>query len=343
MRAVGYAASPPDRSAEHLVDLDLPRPQPAGRDLLVRVEAVSINPVDTKQRGPVADASRLPRILGFDAAGTVEAVGEDATLFRPGDAVFYAGAVDRPGSNQEYQLVDERLVARKPTSLDFADAAALPLTAITAWETLFDRFRIQPDLSEKGTLLVIGAAGGVGSIATQIARELTGLTVVGTASREETRAFALDHGCHHVVDHAQPMAPQIEALGLGPVDYVFGVTQTPRHMADIGAMIRPFGHLCVIDSADLDLAPIRTKSVSLHFEYMFTRPVFQTADMIEQHRLLAEVSRLVDAGRIRTTRTRTLSPITAETVREAHRLVETGRTLGKTVIAGWPATPEGAS
>ncbi|WP_279481086.1 zinc-binding alcohol dehydrogenase family protein [Aureimonas sp. SK2] len=337
MRAVGYAASPPDRSVEHLADLDLERPAPTGRDILVRVVAVSVNPVDTKQRGPVADERRLPRVLGFDAAGVVEAVGEDATLFRPGDAVFYAGAVDRQGSNQEFQLVDERIVARKPSSLDFADAAALPLTAITAWETLFDRFRIQPDLSEKGTLLVIGAAGGVGSVATQIARELTGLTVVGTASREESRAFALDHGCHHVIDHSQAMAPQIEALGVGPVDYVFGVTQTPHHMADIGQLIRPFGHLCVIDSAEMDLAPIRFKSVSLHFEYMFTRPVFQTADMIEQHRLLAEISRLVDAGRIRSTRTRTLAPISAATLREAHRLSETGRTLGKTVIAGWPA------
>ncbi len=342
MKAVGYATSPPDRSVDHLVDLDVPAAAPTGRDILVRVEAVSINPVDTKQRGPVADPGRLPRILGFDAAGVVEATGEDATLFRPGDAVFYAGAVDRPGSNQEFQLVDERLVARKPSRLDFADAAALPLTAITAWETLFDRFRIQPDLSEKGTLLVIGAAGGVGSIATQIARELTGLTVVGTASREESRAFALDHGCHHVIDHSSPMAPQIAELGLGEVDYVFGVTQTPRHMADIGRLIRPFGHLCVIDSAEMDLSPIRFKSVSLHFEYMFTRPVFQTADMIEQHRLLAEVSRLVDAGRIRSTRTRTLSPICAETVREGHRLTETGRTLGKTVIAGWPALEKDA-
>ncbi|WP_061936767.1 zinc-binding alcohol dehydrogenase family protein [Aureimonas sp. AU22] len=342
MRAVGYAASPADRSVEHLVDLDLPRSVPTGRDLLVRVEAVSINPVDTKQRGPVADAARLPRVLGFDAAGVVEAVGDDATLFRPGDAVFYAGAVDRQGSNQEFQLVDERLVARKPSSLDFADAAALPLTAITAWETLFDRFRIQPDLSEKGTLLVIGAAGGVGSIATQIARELTGLTVIGTASRKESRDFALAHGCHHVIDHSKAMTPQLEAIGFGLVDYVFGVTQTPRHMADIGQLVRPFGHLCVIDSAEMDLAPIRFKSVSLHFEYMFTRPVFQTADMIEQHRLLAEVSRLVDAGRIRSTRTRTLSPISAETVREGHRLTETGRTLGKTVIAGWPMQSEGA-
>ncbi|WP_182086048.1 zinc-binding alcohol dehydrogenase family protein [Aureimonas sp. ME7] len=335
MKAVGYETSPPDKAVDHLVDLDLPRPAPTGRDILVRVEAVSVNPVDTKQRGPVADASRLPRILGFDAAGTVEAIGEDATLFHVGDPVFYAGAVDRPGSNQEFHLVDERLVARKPASLDFADAAALPLTAITAWETLFDRFRIEPGTSEKGTILVIGAAGGVGSITTQLARELTGLTVIGTASREETRAFALAHGCHHVVDHSKPLSQEIEALGLGPVDYVFGVTHTPRHMAEIGRLIRPFGHLCVIDSADLDLSAVRFKSVSVHFEYMFTRPVYQTVDMIEQHRLLAEVSRLVDAGRIRSTRTRTLAPIGAETIREAHRLTETGRTLGKTVIAGW--------
>ncbi|WP_062220025.1 zinc-binding alcohol dehydrogenase family protein [Aureimonas sp. D3] len=336
MRAVGYETSPPDKAVEHLSDLDLPRPFPTGRDLLVRVEAVSINPVDTKQRGPLDDPGRFPRVLGFDASGVVEAAGDDATLFRPGDAVFYAGAVDRQGSNAEFQLVDERIVARKPDRLDFADAAALPLTAITAWETLFDRFRIQPDETERGTLLVIGAAGGVGSIATQLARQLTALTVIGTASREETRAFALEHGCHHVIDHSRPMAPQIAELGLGPVDYVFALTQTPAHMNDIGALIRPFGELCVIDSAALDLAPIRFKSVSLHFEYMFTRPLFQTADMIEQHRLLSEISRLVDAGRLRSTRTRTLSPISAATIREGHRLSETGTMLGKVVVAGWP-------
>ncbi|WP_427025204.1 zinc-binding alcohol dehydrogenase family protein [Aureimonas ureilytica] len=336
MKAVGYAQSPPDRDAGHLVDLDLPRPVPTGRDLLVRVEAVSINPVDTKQRGPVADAGRLPRILGFDAAGVVEAVGENATLFRPGDPVFYAGAVDRQGSNAEFQLVDERIVARKPERLDFADAAALPLTAITAWETLFDRFRIQPDATERGTLLVIGAAGGVGSIATQLARQLTALTVIGTASRPETRDFALRNGCHHVIDHSRPMAPQIAELGFGSVDHVFALTHTPSHMEDIGALIRPFGDLCVIDSTALDLAPIRQKSVSLHFEFMFTRSLFQTADMIEQHRLLSEVSRLVDAGRLHSTRTRTLAPICAETVREGHRISETGATLGKLVIAGWP-------
>lgn len=335
MKAVGYAASPPDRSVDHLVDLDLPRPEPKGRDVLVRVEAVSVNPVDTKQRGPVDDPARIPRVLGFDASGTVEAVGPDATLFREGDAVWYAGAVNRQGSNAEWQLVDERIVARKPATLDFADAAALPLTAITAWETLFDRFRIAPGEQASGTLLVIGAAGGVGSIATQIARALTALTVVGTASREESRRFALDHGCHHVVDHSRPMAPQLAELGLAPVDYVFALTHTPEHMGDIGALIRPFGQMCVIDSADLDLAPIRAKSVSLHLEYMFTRPVFGTPDMIEQHRLLGALARLVDEGRIRSTRTKTLSPIRADTVREAHRLAESGRTIGKTVIAGW--------
>ncbi|MBB3950466.1 zinc-binding alcohol dehydrogenase family protein [Aureimonas jatrophae] len=334
MRAVGYAVSPPDRSVEHLVDLDLPDPVPEGRDVLVRVEAVSVNPVDAKQRGPVADPTRLPRVLGFDASGTVVACGPEATLFQPGDEVWYAGAVDRQGSNSRLQRVDERIVARKPQSLDFADAAALPLTAITAWETLFDRFRVDRDGPSR-TLLVIGAAGGVGSIATQIARAVTPLTVVGTASREASRRFAIEHGCHHVIDHSQPMAPQIRELGLGPVDYVFAVSQTPRHMADIGALIRPFGHLCAIDSAELDLAPIRQKSVSLHFEYMFTRSLFHTPDMIEQHRLLGEVAQLVDAGHLRTTRTRTLSPICARTVREAHEAIERGSTMGKIVLEGW--------
>lgn len=334
MRAVGYAASPPDRSVDHLVDLDLPEPVPQGRDVLVRVEAVSVNPVDAKQRGPVADPARLPRILGFDASGTVVAAGPEATLFRPGDEVWYAGAVDRPGSNSRLQCVDERIVARKPQSLGFADAAALPLTAITAWEALFDRFRVDRDGPAR-TLLVIGAAGGVGSIATQIARAVTPLTVVGTASRDASRRFALQQGCHHVIDHSAPMAPQIRDLGLGPVDYVFALSQTPRHMVDIGQLIRPFGHLCVIDSADLDLAPIRQKSISLHLEYMFTRSLFHTPDMIEQHHLLAEVAQLVDAGQLRSTCTRTLSPICARTVREAHGLIESGSTAGKIVLEGW--------
>jgi zinc-binding alcohol dehydrogenase family protein len=267
----------------------------------------------------------------------IRAVGPDVTGFRPGDEVFYAGSIARDGANAELHLVDERIVAQKPRSLDWAEAAALPLTAITAWETLFDRLDVRkPVPGAADALLVIGGAGGVGSIAIQLARQLTDMTIIATASRPETHDWVGSLGAHHVVNHSRPLAPQIEALGLGAPAFVFSTTHTDRHLADIVELIAPQGRLALIDDpAALDALPFKRKSVSLHWELMFTRSLFDTADMSEQGRLLAEVSRLVDAGQVRTTLTERLSPINAENLKRAHRMVESASMRGKVVLEGW--------
>lgn len=338
MKAIGYTHCHPIDHAEALVDLDLPEPPaPSGHDLLVEVRAVSVNPVDTKRRR-AEQPQDGPRILGFDAAGVVRAVGPDCTLFQPGDAVFYAGVVTRPGSNAELQLVDERIVGRKPTMLSFADAAAIPLTAITAWEGLFDRMGVPRDAeAERGqVLLVIGGAGGVGSMVIQIARALTGLTVVATASRPETRDWCLALGAHHVVDHAGDIAAQMKALGLKGARYVFSTNTNARNWEQIVAAVAPQGKVLLIEStAQIDARDVMRKSVSIHWELMFTRPIFGTADMIEQHRLLNEVAALLDSGRIRGTATRNLGAITAANLRAGHAAVEAGRMIGKLVLEGF--------
>lgn len=335
MKAVGYRKPLPITEPEALTDLTLDKPQPAGRDLLVKVMAVAVNPVDTKVRRNMAPAADAPRILGFDAAGIVEATGPDAALFRPGDAVFYAGDITRPGTNAEYHLVDERIVGAKPQSLDFPAAAALPLTAITAWEMLFDRFGLKRGDS-RGSILIVGGAGGVGSIAIQLARQLTGLTVLATASRAETRDWVTQLGAHHVLDHSQPMPAQLQALGIDGVDYLFSTTETARHLAAYAEIIAPQGRIGVIDDPDsLDILPFKRKAVSVHWEFMFARPMFRTADMQAQHDLLNEVARLVDSGTLRTTLAEVLGPITAKNLRQAHAAIESGRTRGKLVLAGF--------
>lgn len=340
MRAVVFKRSLPATDADALVDVDLPRPVPAARDLLVKVEAVSVNPVDTKVRrgGDPADGMRT---LGFDAAGTVEAVGSEASLFKPGDTVFYAGSIVRPGTNAEFHLVDERIVGRKPSTLSFAEAAAVPLTAITAWELLFDRIGItRGEAADRRSLLIVGGAGGVGSMAIQIARKLTGLTVIATASRPETRAWVGDLGAHHVVDHTQPLAPQLADLGLPAVDIVLSLTGTAQHAGQIAEVLAPEGHLGLIEGAAalkaFDTGPLFSKSISVHLELMFTRSTFGTASMIEQHRLLDEMAGLLERGVIRSTLKENLGPIDAEHLRKAHALVESGRAIGKAVLAGWP-------
>ena len=265
------------------------------------------------------------------------AVGPDATLFRPGDPVFYAGALGRQGTNSELHLVDERIVGRKPATLSFAEAAALPLTAITAWETLFDRLDIRrPVPGASAAILIVGGAGGVGSIATQLVRQLTDLTVVATASRPETVAWSRDLGAHHVVDHAKPLAAEVEALGLGTPSFVFSTTQTDRHLAELARLIAPQGRLALIDDpASFDLSQFKQKSASVHWEFMFTRSMFATADIEEQGRLLNEVARLVDAGTLRTTLSETFGQIDAANLRRAHALIESGRAKGKIVLDGW--------
>ncbi|MDB5557365.1 MAG: zinc-binding alcohol dehydrogenase family protein [Enterovirga sp.] len=337
MRAVGYQHSKPIADETSLVDIELPDPTPSGRDLLVEVRAVSVNPVDTKVRMRGGAEPGQWKVLGWDAVGTVRAVGPEASLFKPGDEVFYAGAINRPGSNSELHLVDERIVGKKPASLGWAEAAALPLTAITAWEMLFDRLDVRrPVPGAAEAVLIIGGAGGVGSIAVQLVRQLTDLTVIGTASRPETRAWVQGLGAHHVVDHAKPRAAEIEALGLGAVPFVFSTTQTDKHLAEIGKLIAPQGRFGLIDDpGPLDISLFKQKSVSTHWEFMYTRPVFATADMGEQGKLLNEVARLIDAGTLKTTLGERFGPINAANLRRAHALIESGKAKGKIVLEGF--------
>lgn len=337
MRAVAFTQSLPIDAPDALIDVERPRPEPQGRDLLVKIEAVSVNPVDTKVRRNMPPAPGAMKVLGWDAAGTVVAAGPQATLFKPGDAVFYAGAIDRDGTNAEFHLVDERIVGPKPASLDFAQAAALPLTSITAWEAMFDRLDVRrPVPGAANAILIVGGAGGVGSIAIQLARQLTHLTVIATASREETQAWCRDLGAHHVIDHRKPLAAQVEALGIGAPAFVFSTNDTGAHLPEIAALIAPQGRVALIDDpAGLDVMVLKRKSVSLHWEFMFTRPVFGTADIDAQHALLSEVSRLVDAGTVRTTLAETFGTINAANLTRAHALLESGRAKGKIVLAGF--------
>ena len=339
MRAVGYYASHPITEQDALVDLDPPIPEPRARDLLVKIEAVSVNPVDTKVRKSVAPDDGQAKVLGWDAAGTVVAVGAEATLFKPGDEVFYAGDLTRPGTDAEFHLVDERIVGHKPVSLGFAEAAALPLTAITAWETLFDRLDLRRAVPGAApAVLIIGGAGGVGSVAVQLARRLTKLTVIATASRPETQAWVRDLGAHHVVDHGKPLAAEVAALGIGAPGFVFSTTNTADHLSEIVALIAPQGRFALIDDPKtLDIMPFKRKSVSVHWELMFTRSMFETADMAAQGVLLNEVARLVDAGEVKTTLSETLGTIDAATLKRAHALLETGKVKGKIALAGFPA------
>lgn len=337
MRAVAYKQPQPISAETSLIDIDLPTPEAKGHDLLVEVKAVSVNPVDVKVRASAAPPEGEYKILGWDAAGIVRAVGPEVTMFKPGDEVFYAGAINRGGSNVEFHLVDERIVGAKPKSLDFAAAAALPLTSITAYEALFDRLKVQdPVPGVANAILIIGGAGGVGSIAIQIARALTDLTVIATASRPETQAWVKELGAHYVIDHSKPLAPQIEALGIGAPAFIFSTTNTADHIASIVDAIAPQGRFALIDDPKtLDVMPFKRKSASIHWELMFTRPLFNTADMIEQHRLLTKVAELVDAGKVRTTLTETAGTINAANLKKAHALVETGKMKGKVVLAGF--------
>jgi NADPH:quinone reductase len=337
MRAVGYQKTLPIDDPDALVDIDLPKPEPKGRDILVEIRAVSVNPVDTKVRRNIGPEEGGWKVLGWDAAGVVVATGPDATLFRPGDAVFYAGALGRPGTNAEFHLVDERIVGRKPASLGWAEAAALPLTAITAWEALFDRLDIRkPVPGAAPAILIIGGAGGVGSIATQLVRQLTDLTVIATASRPETQDWVRELGAHHVVDHTRPLAAEVAALGLGAPGFVFSTTNTDRHLAGIVELVAPQGRFAVIDDpAAFDANPFKRKSVSVHWEFMFTRSMFETADIAEQGALLNEVARLVDAGTLRTTLAGSFGTINAANLKRAHALLESGKARGKIVLEGF--------
>jgi len=319
---------------DFLTDIELPQPTASGHDLLVEVKAVSVNPVDTKVRaGFNADA---PRILGWDAVGVVTAVGEAVTLFQPGDEVWYAGALTRPGSNSEFQLVDERIAAHKPKTLDNASAAALPLTAITAWELLFDRLGIKEGGSENDVLLIVGAAGGVGSIMTQLARKLTRLTVIGTASRPASQQWVKELGAHYVIDHSKPLTEELARIGVKQVSHVASLNNTEAHYQQLINALKPQGKLALIDDPQsLDALPLKVKSISLHWEFMFTRSMFTTDDMIAQHQLLSRVAQLIDEGVLRTTLGEHFGTITAANLRKAHALLESQRAVGKIVLEGF--------
>jgi zinc-binding alcohol dehydrogenase family protein len=328
MKAVAHTT----KNLASLADIELPKPVPSGHDLLVKVEAVSVNPVDTKRRADPAKTDTQPRVLGWDAAGTVVAAGDQVSLFSKGDSVYYAGDVTRPGSNSEFQLIDERIVGRKPKSLDFAQAAAIPLTAITAWECFHDRLKVQP----KKSILLIGGAGGVGSIAIQLAK-IAQLQVLATASRPDSIAWVKSLGADHVIDHRKPLRPQVEALGMKYVDYIAVFNDLDGHWAAIGDLIAPQGGIVSIvgNVKPLAMDAVRAKSASLCWELMFTRPRFQTPDMIEQHKLLNEVADWLDAGKLRGTLKETLSPINAANLRAAHAKLESGTMIGKLALKGW--------
>jgi NADPH:quinone reductase len=334
MKAIGYKIP---GAIDVLADIILETPTPQGRDLLVKINAVSVNPVDTKLRRKAQPPAGEARILGFDAAGIVEAVGAEVQHFKPGDAVYYAGSLSRPGTNSEYHLVDERIVGHKPTSLSDGEAAALPLTAITAWEMLFDRLNVQSPTPQGGKIiLVIGGAGGVGSIAIQLLRALTDLTVIATASRPETHDWVRECGAHYAIDHRQPLTPQIEALGLGAPGFVFSTTHSDKHWADIVELIAPQGRFGLIDDPEmLNIMQLKTKAVSLHWEFMFTRSLFGTPDMAEQGELLNELATLVDGRRIRSTATEVAGKIDAATLRTVHARIESGLVHGKIVLEGF--------
>ena len=339
MKAVAFEQYLPIDSPDSFLDMELPKPEPSGHDILVAVKAVAINPVDTKVRsakgkhGPVENP---PRVIGWDASGQVEAVGDKVTLFKPGDEVWYAGDMTRPGCNSEFHIIDERIVGRKPKSLSYAEAAALPLTSITAYESFFERLGIDRDGADKGqSILIIGGGGGVGSIGIQLAKH-AGLVVITTASRPETEAWVKELGADHVINHREDMVAQVRALGIQYVDHI-AIFNDMRHWEAAVELIRPQGGIVSIDDTHhpMPMANMKTKAASLHWELMFTRSMHQTPDMIEQHKLLTWVADEIDAGRIRTTVSQVLSPINAANMREAHRLVETGKAKGKIVVEGF--------
>ena len=335
MKAVVYTQPGlPIQDPQSLYEAELPKPTPGGRDLLVEVRAIAVNPVDTKIRA--SRGGEQPQVLGWDAVGIVREVGEQVTLFQPGDEVFYAGAIDRPGSYSEFHVVDERIVGHKPRSLDNASAAALPLTSITAWELLFDRLGIEENGGKGQRLLVVGAAGGVGSILVQLASRLTQLTVIGTASRPETQAWVKQLGAQHVIDHTESLPLQLQALKLDAVDYVISLTHTDTYLPQLVEVLRPQGKLALIDDpAQLDVMPLKRKSLSLHWELMFTRSLYKTEDMIKQHQLLERVAQLVDDGVLKTTLGEHYGAINAEHLKRAHAMIESGKARGKIVLEGF--------
>ncbi|MBE9030501.1 zinc-binding alcohol dehydrogenase family protein [filamentous cyanobacterium LEGE 11480] len=334
MKAIGYRDAGPIAAPHALIEFETETPEPGPMDLLVEVRGISVNPVDVKVRA-TASPEGGARILGFDAAGVVKAVGAETTRFKPGDAVFYAGDLTRPGTNAALHVVDERIVGRKPTALGFTEAAGMPLTSITAWEMLFDSFGLKAGEGAGEALLVIGGAGGVGSILIQLAKQLTGLTVIATASRDDTRAWVKKMGADHVINHRNPLDAEIAALGIAP-RYVAALTQTGRHFEAIQKLIKPRGHIALIDDPEsLDILPLKVKALSVSWEFMFTRSMFQTADIAAQHHLLNRVADLLDDGTLISTVNHHGGTLSVDNLRKAHEFQESGKAIGKTVLDGF--------
>lgn len=340
MKAVGLYEYLPATDPECFVNIEVATPDPSGRDLLVGVKAVSVNPVDTKVRAPKDKVESEPRILGWDAAGIVKAVGDEVSLFKVGDEVFYSGVITRPGCNSEYHLVDERIVGPKPKTLSYEEAAALPLTAITGWEALFNRLGVEPEdaANQARTVLIIGGAGGVGSIATQIAKQVAGFRVIATASRDETAEWCRRMGADEIINHHNTFCGEFEKIGVDEVDYILCFNSTEKHIQNMADVIKPQGKICTIvetkDNQPINMNVFQSKSVAFCWELMFTRPMFNTPDMQAQHDLLSKVARLVDEGILRTTMTEHHGSLTAANLRKVHARVETGDMIGKAVLSG---------
>ncbi len=347
MKAIGYLTPQPINQHDALIDIELPVPIATGRDLLIKVDAISVNPVDTKVRASTAPENGEHKILGWDAVGEVVAVGESSELFQVGDTVWYAGDITRQGSNAEYQLVDERIVGRKPKTLSNVEAAAMPLTAITAWELLFDRLGFQPSLASKQSpqietatqsqILIMGAAGGVGSILTQLASKLTNSLVIGTASRTQSQEWVASLGADHVINHHQPLLPQLQQQGINSVTHVISLTHTDQHFDQLVELLAPQGKLALIDDPQesIDIVKMKPKSLSLHWEFMYTRSMFQTEDMEKQHQLLNSVSTLIDEGELKTTLGDHYGTINAHNLKRAHAHLESNQAVGKLVLEGF--------
>ncbi|WP_095148290.1 zinc-binding alcohol dehydrogenase family protein [Pseudomonas sp. Irchel s3a18] len=337
MKAIAYYTCLPISDPDALQDIELPEPVAGPRDLLVDVKAISVNPVDTKVRQNVCPEGGAAKVLGWDVAGVVRTVGSEVSLFKPGDKVYYAGSIARAGGSSQLHVVDERIVGHMPRSLGFAEAAALPLTAITAWELLFERLQVREGKTDEGqSLLIVGAAGGVGSILTQLASQLTALTVIGTASRPQTRNWVSELGADLVIDHSQPLSDELKRAGHPQVTHVASLTQTDQHFAQLVEALAPQGKLALIDDPKaLDITQLKRKSLSLHWEFMYTRSLFETADMLEQHKLLNRVAELIDAGILKTTVGEHFGTINAANLRRAHALLESGTSKGKIVLEGF--------
>ncbi|NNJ69046.1 MAG: zinc-binding alcohol dehydrogenase family protein [Boseongicola sp.] len=337
MKAIGYKTAGDLAREDSLIDLTLDKPTATGRDLLVKVQAVSVNPVDYKIRQTRPPEGDAPAILGWDAVGEVVEVGDAASMFEVGDLVWYAGAINRSGTNAEYHLVDERIVGKAPKSVGKAAAASLPLTALTAYEMLFDRLRVADPVPDAASaVVIIGGSGGVGSIAIQLLRAKTDMTVIATASRPETKDWVKSLGAHHVIDHTKPLAEQIDALGIGQPGYVFSTTHTHQYIEQIAEFIAPQGRFGLIDDpVELNIMPFKAKAISTHWELMFTRSLFETGDITRQHDILNEVSDLLDAGKIQSTATETLGKIDAATLKKAHAILESNKAKGKLVLEGF--------